>query len=136
MEYFSLFVIGIVFAGFVFYHSVKSKVGEIPKLSDDEAARKILSLENWIARYESFPEEKRDAESDRYREKYVELRQIQLERQKFTAVRKDIDIGEKTRISLNEYFPIAQKEIDLVKSGIDPKEARRIAYKGTIYENL
>ncbi|MNE89108.1 hypothetical protein D3C80_1864910 [compost metagenome] len=64
------------------------------------------------------------------------MRQIQLERQKFTAVRKDIDIGEKTRISLNEYFPIAQKEIDLVKSGIDPKEARRIAYKGTIYENL
>lgn len=99
MEYFSLFVIGIVVAGFVFYHSVKSRVGEIPKLSDNEAARKIFSLENWIARYESLPEEKRRAESSRYRDKYVELRQLQLDRQKLTAV-------------------------------------RRIAYKGTMYENL
>jgi hypothetical protein len=39
-----------------------------------------------------------------------------LERQKLTAVENNIGIGEKTRASLNEYFPIAQKEIDRKRS--------------------
>lgn len=136
MEYFSLFFIGFVIIVFIFVQSVNSRAGGIPRLSDDQAASKILSLEHWIARYESLPEEKRLEPSAQYRQKYIELKELVLERQKFTAVRKDIDVGEKTRQSLNEYFPLAQKEIDLVKSGIDPKEARRIAFKGTLYENL
>lgn len=131
MEYFALFVIVIGIVGFIFV-----RVRDIPKLSDEEASSKILSLENWIARYQSLPEAKRRETNDRYRAKYVELRQLQLERQKLTAVENNIGIGEKTRASLNEYFPIAQKEIDLVKSGVDPKEARRIAFKGTMYEKF
>lgn len=134
MEYFSLFFIVLVIIGFIFVKSVKSRAGNVPKLSDDEAASKIFSLEHWIERYESLPEQKRIEDGDRYRQKYVELKELVLERQKLTAVRKDIDVGEKARQSLNEYFPIAQNEIDLIKSGMDPKEARRIAFKGTIYE--
>ena len=131
MEYFALFVIVIGIVGFIFV-----RVRDIPKLSDEEASNKILSLENWIARHQSLSEAKRRETNDRYRAKYVELRQLQLERQKLTAVENNIGIGEKTRASLNEYFPIAQKEIDLVKSGVDPKEARRIAFKGTMYEKF
>lgn len=135
MEYFSMFLIGIIFFGFIFYFYVKSKVGEIPKYSEDEAASKIRSMERWIEKYKSMPEEKKTEDMrSKYRSKYIEMRDIQLQQQKFTAIRKDIGIDDRTRTSLEEYFPIAEREIDLVKSGVDPEEARKIAYKGTRYE--
>lgn len=135
MEYFSLVVIGLFFAIAVFYFVVKSKVGEIPKFSEDELASRISSRERWIDWYHSQPENKKtEGLKKEYFKKYVEMKEFQLEGQKFTAIRKDIGMDEKTRSLLEEYFPIAQKEIDLVKSGVDPKEARRIAFKGTRYE--
>ncbi|MBZ0331001.1 hypothetical protein KZO25_11810 [Halomonas sp. ANAO-440] len=137
MEYFSLFVIGLFFAVVIFYLVVKSKVGDMPKFSEDEMASKISSRERWIDWYHLQPEYKKTEKLKmKYFTKYVEMRELQLESQKFTATRKDIDINEEGRSSLKEYFPIAQKEIDLVKSGVDPEEARSIAFKGTRYENL
>ncbi|MDR5907845.1 hypothetical protein [Franzmannia qiaohouensis] len=137
MEYFSLFVIGLFFAIVIFYLVVKSKVGDMPRFSEDEMASKISSRERWIDWYHLQPEYKKTEKLKmKYFTKYVEMRELQLEGQKFTAIRKDIDISEEGRSSLKEYFPIAQKEIDLVKSGVDPEEARSIAFKGTRYENL
>jgi len=135
MEYFSILFLVVSFIAVIFYLQTKSKNGGAPIYTEDEAAREINSRITWIERYKSLPDEKKTEQmKQQYRSKYVELKQIQLSEQKFTAIRKDIKISDETRASLEEYFPIAQKEIDLVKSGVNPEEARKIAYKGTKYE--
>jgi hypothetical protein len=114
---------------------VKLKVREISKFSEDELASRISSRERWIDWYHSQPDNKiTDVLKKTYFRKYLEMKEFQLESQKFTAVRKDIGVDETTRSFLEDYFSIAQKEIDLVKSGVDPDEDRRIAFNGTRYE--
>jgi len=135
MEYFSILVVAVSVVMFVFLFSVKLRVGEFPKYSEDEAEGRIASMERWIDQYKSMPDEKKnELMNSKYRNKYVSLKELQLEMQRYTAIRKDLGIDDKTRTALEEYFPIAEREIDLVKSGVDPEEAREIAYKGTKYE--
>ncbi|MDZ7852158.1 MAG: hypothetical protein U5L98_05765 [Halomonas sp.] len=135
MEYFSISVLAFFALIIAFLVYGKAKGLEVPKYSDSEFESKISKIESWIDWYHRQPERNKNEELKRkYFQKYIELREMQIEQSRVGANRKDINYGEGGVDAILEHIDVLKKEVELVKSGVDPEEARFISSRGTRFE--